>query len=86
MKEPSEKPAGRRIIWSNVLTVISAAILIGAEIFGAAYAGGWAFGSQLGLGEYGTIALQGIFFIGGIVVMAAFIRAAQRAEPFTTRA
>jgi len=25
-----------------VLTVVSAAILIGAEVFGAAFAGGWA--------------------------------------------
>jgi hypothetical protein len=32
----------RRIIWIHVLTVISAAILIGAEVFGAAFAGGWA--------------------------------------------
>ena len=34
------KPRGRRIIWHNVLTVISAAILIGAEVFGAAFAAG----------------------------------------------
>ena len=34
-------PAGRRRInWQNVLTVVSAAILIGAEVFGAAFAGG----------------------------------------------
>ena len=32
----------RRIAWPSVLTVISAAILIGAEVFGAAFAGGWA--------------------------------------------
>ena len=35
-------PQGRRIVWLNVLTVFSAAILIGAEVFGAAFAGGWA--------------------------------------------
>ena len=29
----------RRILWLNVLTVISAAILISAEVFGAAFAG-----------------------------------------------
>jgi hypothetical protein len=29
----------RRILWKNVLTVVSAAILIGAEVFGAAFAG-----------------------------------------------
>ena len=32
----------RRIVWLNVITVISAAILIGAEVFGAAFAGSWA--------------------------------------------
>ena len=36
---------GRRIAWQSVITVISAAILIGAEVFGAAFAGGWAVAS-----------------------------------------
>ena len=36
-------PQGRRILWLNVLTVLSAAILIGAEVFGGAFAAGWAF-------------------------------------------
>ena len=36
-------PRSRRIIWLNVLTVLSAAILIGAEVFGGAFAAGWAF-------------------------------------------
>src|SRR5450759_4044863 len=32
--------ANRRIVWLNVVTVISAAILIGAEVFGADQDGG----------------------------------------------
>ena len=75
----------RSIAWRNVLTVGSAAILIGAEVFGAAFAGGWAVATQLELGEYGVHILQGIFFIAGIAVMAAFIRSAQRVEPFTSK-
>ena len=75
----------RRIAWRNVLTVGSAAILIGAEVFGAAFAGGWALATQLELGPYGVPIVQGIFFIGGIAVMVAFIRSARRIEPFTTR-
>jgi hypothetical protein len=75
----------RRIAWRNVLTVGSAAILIGAEVFGAAVAGGWAVATQLELGPYGVPIVQGIFFIGGIAVMVAFIRSAQRVEPFTRR-
>jgi hypothetical protein len=79
-------PAGsRRIAWQNVLTVVSAAILIGAEVFGAAFAGGWAVASYLDLGPYGVHIMQGIFFLCGIAVMVAFIRNAQRVEPFTTR-
>jgi hypothetical protein len=79
-------PTGkRRIAWQNVLTVISAAILIGAEVFGAAFAGGWAVASYLDLGPYGVHVMQGIFFLCGIAVMAAFIRNARRVEPFTTR-
>ena len=35
------QPQGRRINWLNVLTVMSAAILIGAEVFGGAFAAGW---------------------------------------------
>ena len=37
--EPSPH-AAREILWPSVITVISAAILISAEVFGAAFAGG----------------------------------------------
>jgi hypothetical protein len=75
----------RRIAWRNVLTVFSAAILIGAEVFGAAFAGGWAVASYMDFGPYGVHIMQGIFFACGIAVMVAFIRNARRVEPFTTR-
>ena len=45
-------PQGRRIIWLNVLTVFSAAILIGAEVFGGAFAAGWAFANLFHLEGY----------------------------------
>ena len=45
----------RKINWLNVNTVLSAAILIGAEVFGAAYAGGWAVANLIGLGDYGIL-------------------------------
>ena len=76
---------GSRINWINISTVLSAAILISAEVFGAAFAGGWAFGNLFGLGEYGTYGLQILFFALGLAVMIAFIRAGMRIEPFTTR-
>jgi len=83
MDQGVDKPRGREIIWINVLTVVSAAILISAEVFGAAFAGGWAIAGLLGLGEYGGYALQIAFSIVGLLIMASFVRAAQRVEPFT---
>jgi hypothetical protein len=74
---------GRRILWQNVSTVLSAAILIGAEVFGAAFAAGWAVASLLELGQYGVYACQLAFFLGGMFVMAAFIRNGMHVEPFT---
>jgi hypothetical protein len=86
MLDATGRPRGpRRINWINVSTVLSAAILISAEVFGAAFAGGWAFGNLFGLGDIGTYALQVLFFALGIAVMAAFIRSGMRIEPFTAR-
>jgi hypothetical protein len=79
-------PAGsRRIAWQNVMTVISAAILIGAEVFGAAFAAGWAVASLMDWGTIGEHIMQGVFFVAGAAAMVAFIRNAQRVEPFTRR-
>ena len=77
--------SSRRIVWPSVITVISAAILIGAEVFGAAFAGGWALAILFGLGDQGTHILQAVLFALGVLVMTAFIRGAQRVEPFTKR-
>jgi hypothetical protein len=86
MLDASNRPRGqRRINWVNVSTVLSAAILISAEVFGAAFAGGWAFGNLFGLGEYGTYILQILFFALGLAIMIAFIRSGMHIEPFVTR-
>ncbi|MEA3023148.1 MAG: hypothetical protein QOK01_2000 [Alphaproteobacteria bacterium] len=75
----------RRILWQNVSTVMSAAVLISAEVFGAAFAGGWALANVLGLGDVGVYAVQIALFIVGLVVMASFVRNAMRVEPFVAR-
>ena len=75
----------RRIVWLNVITVISAAILIGAEVFGAAFAGAWAIATLFDLGSIGARVLDVVFVLCGFAVMAQFIRAAHRIEPFTAR-
>ena len=81
MNAAAKKP--RRIAWLNVTTVVSAAILIGAEVFGAAFAGSWAIATLFELG--GTVAriLDVIFLVCGAAIMAQFVRNAQRVEPFT---
>ena len=82
--QPS-RTASREINWPSVVTVISAAILIGAEVFGAAFAGGWALAILFGLDDAGAHILQAVLFAVGVFVMVAFIRGAQRVEPFTRR-
>ena len=78
----AQASSSRQIVWPSVITVISAAILIGAEVFGAAFAGGWALANLFGLGNYGEYVLTGLFFLAGVAIMAAFIRNAMRVEPF----
>ena len=75
----------RQIVWQSVITVISAAILIGAEVFGAAFAGGWALAILFGLDDTGAHIVQAVLFALGVFVMVAFVRAAQRVEPFFKR-
>jgi hypothetical protein len=72
----------RRIVWQHVLTVVSAAILISAEVFGAAFAGSWAIANLVGLGALGAHILDVIFMLCGVAVMVQFLRAAHRVEPF----
>lgn len=83
MDQTTSKPRQRRINWLNVVTVGSAAVLIAAEVFGGAFAAGWAFATLFQLGEYGAYVLQIAFFMIGLVVMVKFINAARRIEPFT---
>ncbi|HZT24209.1 MAG TPA: hypothetical protein VFA57_00780 [Pseudolabrys sp.] len=77
--------AGRRIVWQNVVTVVSAAILIGAEVFGAAFAGSWAIATLFDLGSIGARALDIVLMLCGVAVMVQFIRSAHLIEPFTAR-
>ena len=83
MSQTTDKPRQRRINRLNVMTVGSAAVLIAAEVFGGAFAAGWAFSTLFQLGEYGAPVLQVIFFVIGLYVMFRFIQAARKIEPFT---
>ena len=93
MSTPAPSTAPRQIAWQSVITVISAAILIGAEVFGAAFAGGWALAILLPpeslylpfTQETWAHIVQAVLFGAGVLIMIAFIRGAQRVEPFTRR-
>jgi hypothetical protein len=75
----------RSINWLNVITVISAAILIGAEVFGAAFAASWAISTLFGFDQVFRYTLDGVLFACGLAVMVSFMRSAARVEPFTAR-
>ena len=85
MSTQAPSSASRQIVWPSVITVISAAILIGAEVFGAAFAGGWALAILFGLDDTAAHILQAVLFGLGVLIMVAFVRAAQRIEPFARR-
>ena len=93
MSTPAPSTASRQIAWQSVITVVSAAILIGAEVFGAAFAGGWALAILLPpeslylpfTQETWAHIVQAVLFGIGVLIMVAFIRGAQRVEPFTRR-
>jgi hypothetical protein len=86
MTSQAPETTSRRIVWPTVITVISAAILIGAEVFGAAFAGGWALAILFDLGNTGAHIVQALLFAVGVFVMISFVRNAAGVEPFTRRA
>lgn len=86
MSSQPSASTSRQIVWPSVITVISAAILIGAEVFGAAFAGGWALAILFGLNDLEAHILQAVLFAIGVFVMVNFVRGAQRIEPFVRRA
>ena len=85
MTSQAPETASRQIVWSSTITVISAAILISAEVFGAAFAGGWALAILFDLGDTGAHIIQALLFALGVFVMISFVRNASRIEPFTRR-
>jgi len=69
------------INWTNATTLISVAILVGAELLGAGVAAGWAIGGLFGLGETITHSLQGVFVLAALTGLFYFLRAALAHEP-----
>ncbi len=75
----------RKVIWPHLITVLSAAVLMGTVVIGMALATAWALAGLFGLGQIGEWVLEALFGIGGVAVIVAFIRNASRIEPFFER-
>jgi hypothetical protein len=73
-------PAGKSVNWTSLITIASAAILIGTELFGAAYASGWALAGWFQLGPTIEIALQALFGLGALFAISVFVRQAIHVE------
>ena len=68
------------INWLNVSTLVSVAILVGAELIGAGASAGWAIGGLFGLGEFITHGLQALFVLCALAGLFYFLRAAMAHE------
>jgi large-conductance mechanosensitive channel len=66
--------SGRRLSLAQIVTAASVAVLVGAEVFGLAFATGWAIGGLFELGPVVTYAIEGLLCAGGIFVMVALMR------------
>jgi len=73
---------GRRIRWDHVSTVVSAAILVGAEFVGAGLALGWAIAALFEASIVWEIAFQAIFGVLALIGIYRFVMRAKSVEPF----
>ena len=69
------------INWTNAMTLISVAILVGTELVGAGAAAGWAIGGLFQLGETMTRILEGVLILTALTGLFYFLRAAVAHEP-----
>jgi hypothetical protein len=78
-------PAPTRINWTSLITIASAAILVGTELLGAAWASGWALAGFFELGPSAEVIFQIILGVLALLVIVAFVRSAIRVEPIVRR-
>jgi uncharacterized membrane protein YjfL (UPF0719 family) len=65
----------------NLITIVSLAILVGAEILGAALALGWAIGSMYELPDIWRWGVIGICLAAGAYMIVRFLQNAVKLEP-----
>jgi hypothetical protein len=71
----------RRINTRNLITIASVAVLVGAEILGAALALGWAVGGLLELPDLWRQGLIGVSLLAGCYAVYRFFLHAATVEP-----
>lgn len=69
------------INWTNAMTLLSVAILVGTELVGAGAAAGWAIGGLFQLGDTVTRILEGLLILTALTGLFYFLRAAIAHEP-----
>lgn len=74
-----------RINWPNLITIVSAAVLIGVEVIGIGIATGWALALLFGLGKTIEAILMGGFALGAGLFTWSFVKNAARVEPIIER-
>jgi hypothetical protein len=74
-----------RINWAHLVTVGSAAVIVGTMILVLGFATGWALAGMFGLGEVGTLVLEAIFIVIAAAGAVTFWRLAVKAEPIFDR-
>lgn len=82
---PEGQTGSRKIIWPNLITVMSAAILMGTVVVGMALSTAWAIAGLFGLADIYALALEVLFGAAGFASIVAFVRKASRIEPFFER-
>ncbi len=73
--------ASKPINWTNALTLLSVAVLVGTELIGAGAAAGWAIGGLFNLGPLITHLLEGLLVLTALTGLYFFLRAALAHEP-----
>lgn len=74
-----------RINWPNLITIVSAAILIGVEVIGIGLATGWALAALFGFSKTIEAILMGAFALGAAYFTWSFVRNAAKIEPIVER-
>ncbi len=69
------------INWTNAMTLVSVAILVGTELVGAGSAAGWAIGGLFQIGDAATHGLEAVLIVLALVGLFYFLRAALSHEP-----